>query len=462
MSRIHHSFRICFVVCGALVAGDGVGDDGTSLSIASFAADVTIPLGHRCMGILPTKANEIVDPLECRGFVLTGAGDPIVLAAFDWCEIRNDAYDEWRDALADAAGTTRERVLVASLHQHDAPVIDSGAQVLLDQVGLQDELFDRRFHNDCISRVTAAVVESLAHSRRLTHIGVGMARVEQVASTRRVELADGTITFGRGSGSGGNEVFADADEGGIDPYLRTVVFYEGEEPVVALHAYAVHPMSYYGRGGVSADFVGMARRQMQEASPGCHHIYVSGCSGDVTAGKYNNGSPEMRPVLAQRLFEAMQSALDAASPVAVADVELRTTPLDLPFHRGAEFSNEALNAVLQDDAQDVRNRILAAMGLASLIRVAEGRPIDLVCVDLGPAKIVLFPGEAFVGYQHIAYEIETAIDSNALIVPIGYGECWPGYIPTDQAFAEGFEEGWRWVSEGCESRIREGLAEVLP
>ena len=110
--------------------------------LARFSADVTIPLGHRCMGILPTKSKEIVDPLRVYGFVLLGADQPIVLAAFDWCEIRNDAFDQWRDALAKAAGTVRQRVLVSSLHQHDAPVIDVRAQHLLDQVGLAGELYD--------------------------------------------------------------------------------------------------------------------------------------------------------------------------------------------------------------------------------------------------------------------------------------------------------------------------------
>ena len=45
----------------------------------------------------------------------------------------------------------------------------------------------------------------------------------------------------------------------IDPFLKTVSFWNADEPILALHAYATHPMSYYGRGDLSADFVGMAR-----------------------------------------------------------------------------------------------------------------------------------------------------------------------------------------------------------
>src|SRR5437660_1350020 len=79
-------------------------------------------------GIAPVK--EVVDPLFATGFVLQGAGDPIVVIAVDWCEIRNDAYDRWREAIAAAVGTKRERVLVSCVHQHDTPVADLTAQRL--------------------------------------------------------------------------------------------------------------------------------------------------------------------------------------------------------------------------------------------------------------------------------------------------------------------------------------------
>ena len=47
--------------------------------LASFSVDVTIPLNHRCMGVLPTKSKKVVDPLYAHGFVLLGEGKPIVL-----------------------------------------------------------------------------------------------------------------------------------------------------------------------------------------------------------------------------------------------------------------------------------------------------------------------------------------------------------------------------------------------
>ena len=85
------------------------------------------------------------------------------------------------------------------------------------------------------------------------------------------------------------------------------------------------------------------------------------------------------------------------------------------------------------------------------------QPIDLPCLDLGVAQVVLLPGEAFVGYQLMAQRLRP----DRPVMAIGYGECWPGYIPTKQAFEEGFGHGWRWVAPGCEAIIRGRLEQVL-
>lgn len=428
-----------------------------SYSIAPFSADVTVPLGHRSMGILPTKTRTIDDPLEANGFVLLGPERPIVLLALDWCEVRNGAYDQWREALASAAGTSRERVLVCSLHQHDAPVADRGAQTLLDKVGLQGELYDTAFHEECIRRVVRALNESLQSPRPVSHVGVGQAAVEKVASNRRVVLPGGRVGWNRYSASGRDPFLSQAPEGEIDPYLKTISFWHEEAPLLALHAYATHPMSYYGRGGVSADFVGLARRRRAAEQPAVPQVYATGCSGDVTAGKYNDGTPASRQALADRIYQAMQRAWESTERFPLTQVAFRSAALDLPFHEGEAFSRPALEKTLAGEHAKTADRILAAMGLSSLDRIASGQKIDLPCVDFGRAKIVLFPGEAFVGYQLMAQRM----DPESFVLSIGYGECWPGYIPTDAAFRDHFNHDWRWAGPGSEGRIREALKKVL-
>ncbi len=111
-------------------------DLGADYRVATFQADITIPLGHACMGGGVADAKEIGDPLWAKGFVLLGPDPPVVVVALDWCQCNNDSYDRWRDALARTASTTRQRVMLATVHQHDAPIFDLTAQRLLDAQGM--------------------------------------------------------------------------------------------------------------------------------------------------------------------------------------------------------------------------------------------------------------------------------------------------------------------------------------
>ncbi|MEZ6088136.1 MAG: hypothetical protein R3C05_08960 [Pirellulaceae bacterium] len=445
------------LLCAIAFQNISHGQQNPPLRLATFSADITIPLGHRCMGILPTKASRIEDPLEAKGVVFLSDQQPVVFVALDWCEVRNGAYDQWRDRIAAAVGSTRQRIVVCSLHQHDAPVTDSGAQRLLDSVGLENELYDTAFQDECIDRVVDAMKQALSNPQVVTHYAATEAKVDRIASTRRVRLPDGHITFDRGSSSASQARFADADEGEIDPFLKTLRFFNDQSEIASISSYATHPMSYYGRGGVTADFVGLARRRRQMDTPGTMQIYASGCSGDVTAGKYNDGSPAMRGVLADRLYDAMHAASQSNQRTPLESFAFRCEAFQLPFHEGEEFERNAMTKVLWDSEADVRDRILAAMGLSSLDRIESGQAIDLPCLDFGKAQLVLLPGEAFVGYQLIAQSLRP----DSFVMAIGYGECWPGYIPTKQAFDEGFNHGWRWVGRGSEGIIRDALQNAL-
>jgi len=426
-------------------------------SLSTFSADITIPLGHRCMGVLPTKSKRIADPLFAHGFVLQGGHKPIVLCALDWCEVRNGAFEQWRHALAKAAGTSPQYVLVTALHQHDAPVVDLDAQNLLDEVGLHNELYQVNWHNKTLARVSQAVEDSLELASPVTHYGTSEVKVENIASNRRVVLENGNITYSRGSRSGGNEFMAKAPEGDIDPMLKTITFFNHDKALLQLHHYATHPMSYYGQGAVSADFVGLARARLQRENQSIRQIFVPGCGGDVTAGKYNNGSEDHRQELIERLYNAMAQTSRNAQKHKLRTVTVRNTPLSLPFHPGEHLTQKKLSADLENQELTTEKRILAAMGLASRNRVEANKPLDFPCVDLGNAQIVLFPGETFIGYQLIAQEYA----GDNFVMCVAYGDAWTGYLPTDATFDENFSDSWLWVGKGSEKRIREAMKKVI-
>ncbi len=425
--------------------------------VALFREDITIPIGHACMGGGVSPATEIVDPLYAHGVVLLGPDKPIVFVAVDWCEIRNDAYEHWREALATAADTTAERVLVASVHQHDAPVVDYEAQRLLDEAGLEKSLCDVAFARECVAATAASLQRAIEAPLPVTHYGIGMARVNGLASNRRVALPDGAITYGRGSATTDPHLRS-LPEGVIDPYIKTLSFWNNDVPLVAISAYATHPMSYYGKGGVSADFVGMARARRQAETPDVFQVYFTGCAGDTTVGKFNDGNPDNRPLLADKLYQGMVRAWEDTQRYPLERVTLHLTRLFFKPKESGGYSYDDARQTLAQSSEKVFVRNRAAMALSWRKRVADGRPIDLPIVDFGKAKFMVMPGESFVQYQIIAQ----GISPDAAVITAGFGECAPGYIPTALASSEGYnEDTWCWVAPGAEPIITEAFYRVL-
>jgi hypothetical protein len=427
------------------------------LSLATFTVEVTPPVGHPCMGggIAPVK--DVLDPLFAHGVILHGAAKPIAIVAVDWCELRNDAYDRWRTVLADTLGTTRECVLLSCLHQHDAPIADLAAQKLLDSVKANGAICMLDFHEQTVQKVAKAAKDANAKRQPVTHIGTGQAKVEEVASNRRYLDEAGKVQYNRMSATRDPKIRA-ADVGTIDPYLKTLSFWNNDTPLVALSAYATHPMSYYGRGSVSADFVGGARKLRQADEPKTLQIYLSGCSGNVTAGKYNDGSVDHRPVLAQRLHHAMRAAWKNTTKQPVQQCILRHAPLTLVPRTGKGFTEADLTERLKDNSKPF-GQCLAALGLSWRQRMAAKQPIDVCALDFGSAVYLLLPAEAYVEYQLYAQETR----AKSFVVVAGYGEAAPGYIPIERAWKENDSNlgDWCWIEPGSEPLMQAAIRTAL-
>jgi hypothetical protein len=409
-------------------------------------------------GIAPART--IVDPLEAIGIIIRGGtlARPVVLLALDWCELRNEAYDRWREVIAAAAGTDLQHVMLSTIHQHDAPIADIKAQRLLEENRCAGAICHLKFHELMVQRVARAVRASLkTPPRAVTHLGLGQAKVEKIASNRRYPRADGTVSYDRTSASRDPQAH-EAPEGTTDPWLKTLSLWVGDTPVLAVSHYAVHPMSHYGQGEVSADFVGLARRVRQKALPEVAQIYVSGCSGNVTAGKYNDGSPENRGLLASRLEQAMADAWAGTKRFPFQEAAFRVVPLRFEPRADAGFSKSELTTRLKDDPKPF-GQCLAALGLSWQQRLESGQAIDLPVLDLGQAVVALLPGEAYVEYQLRAQKLRP----DALVMAIGYGESATGYIPTALQVAEhdGNLADWCWVGPGAEQILTAGMQRAL-
>jgi hypothetical protein len=440
----------------ALAPRLGAAESSSELRIAPFRFDVTPPVGHPLCGGWIKPVIDVTDGLEAIGFVLLGAGRPIVICAVDWTGILNDAHVAWRTAMAEAAGTTPERVAVQCVHQHDAPFVCVQAEKLLEeqQTGLQ--CVEMEFFRTCLDRARDAVKAALPKARPVTHVAQGEGVVEKVASNRRIDIGpDGKVAKTRWSSCRDPELIA-LPEGLVDSQLKTVAFYDGAEKIVACHYYATHPMSYYGSGHVSSDFVGLARKQHQKEEPGCAHIYFTGCAGNITAGKYNDGTPAARVQLTQRMYEGAGLAAQALKRVPIGKVEWRTHEILPPTN--PVLDADKLREMLANSKNGAANRIRPAMTLGWMQRVENKTPIVLSALDLGGISLLHLPAECFVEYQLRAQQMQPG----RFIATAAYGDGGPWYLPVKEAYPQGgYEVSVANCSDAADGIITEGLRKLL-
>jgi hypothetical protein len=422
--------------------------NGASLRIAPFRFDVTPPMGHSCCGgwIKPIEA--VDDPLEAIGYVLLGAGEPIVICAVDWTGILNSAHLEWRTAMAEAAGTTPDRVAVHCVHQHNAPMACLDAEALVAAEGDLPHIVDVTFFRECLDKARAAIKESLTKAEPVTHVGHGQGKVIEVASNRRIYVDEtGKILGMRGSACTDPKLRA-MTEGLIDPYLKTVAYYNGEKKLVSCHYYATHPMSYYGDGRATSDFTGLARKQRQQDEPETTHIYFTGCAGNISAGKYNDGTKEMRQILTKRIYDGMIASEQSIQRQPVENAEWRTVEI-LPPAR-VSLNAEQLAAAISNKQNNVVGRNRPAYELAWLKRHEKKMPILLSSLRINDITMLHLPAESFIEYQLRAQEFS----KDRFVATAAYGDGGPWYIPTKEAYPNG---GYEVSVAFCEPAIDDEL-----
>ena len=422
--------------------------------ISTFESDVTPPVGHPlCAGWYPPAAS-IRDPLSVLGVVLVPDGEPpIVLCALDWAELSNRDYLQWREDLATAVDTSVDRVAIHCTHAHDTPWPDRDAQNLLDEYGHPNVIMEGNWAERVRAQAAEVASESTKSFQPLTDISIGEAYVDRIASNRRVLGDDGKVRGVRWTATRDPELRTEP-EGLIDPMLKSIGFWHEEKRIACLHYYAVHPTAMDGTGEVTPEFVGLARNRRIEEDPGVAHIYFTGCAGNITAGKYNDGIADNRKLFTQRIHQAMLAAEAASTRRSLVRMHWKVEHVHLPPRE--DMNEPDLRAILGEKKTNVKTKSKTAIMLAYLHR--QNIPIPITCLHINnEVGIMHLPGETFIEYQIQAQESRP----DAFIAVAGYGDLGTGYITLERSFAEGgYEPVDAFVSGKSEAIMRAAIASV--
>ncbi len=422
--------------------------------VTTFRFDATPPLGHPLCGGWVTPARRIESPLSGRGLVLFGPADPVVICTLDWTGLCNGAYQSFCRALADAAHTVPERVVVHCVHQHDAPFVCADAQRFVAGVRDLPPIVAMDFFERVRAGAAAALRGSLASARPVAAIGWAEAAVVGVASNRRLVGLDGRLVRMR-SVAPASDSLRRLPVGLVDETIRLIALLDDRrQPLCELWFFAVHPISVSGLGVVNHEFVGDARRRRQQAiGPAGTVLYLTGCAGNVNAGKFiSSAQRDCRHRLAQALVAAMEEAV----------AKLRSEPLErvdwrvqyvLPEAR-RDLDRDRLLTTLTERSARVATRNRAAFALAFLARLAAKKPLRVCCLFLNEYLCFWLPGEPFVEYQLWAVHQWW----NRPVAIAGYCDGGPWYVPTREAYAQGgYEPSVAWCDHQIDAALRHAM-----
>jgi hypothetical protein len=424
-----------------------------TVRLATFRCDLTPPLEGKFYGGWDQPLTKLEDPLWAKGIVLDDGQRRVVICALDWCELCNSSYRLFCEKIAAAVDTDPMCVVVQSVHQHTAPVANSDEERLVRRATGVHGRTDLEALEKLSDRLAAAARQSLGKLQPVDRLGLGQAKVERVAASRRVMGKDGKIRV-RWSACKDPALRAEP-EGYFDPWLKTVTFARGDRPVVRLHYYATHPQTGRGDGWVGMDCVGHAREKL-ESQENVAQIYFTGCAGDVTMGKYNDSSLEARAELTQRLLAGMRASVGATQYVPLDGFAWHTVPLVLPPRSDGKYDPAANRATLANAQAPLDARADAASRLAFRERAAV--PISLSMLAIGRLRVFHLPGEPMVEFQLFAQRSAPG----QFVAVAGYGDGGTGYVCTKESYAQGgYEPSATRISPDGEAVLKASLRRLL-
>jgi hypothetical protein len=362
------------------------------------------------------------DDLYVKALAVQRGGRAWALISADLVGVDAVAVNRIRRQVAEQTGLAPEAILVCATHCHSGPIVcpvgsatdpsesdktvvqadgsvpnSYGGSVSVSSTAYYVGQVDEAWKESFISQAAEAAVAAW-ESLRPAEVAFGRARVEGVASSRRVYLSDGTWADPRRESSPEAEVVSRSE---IDPFVRVLVVREQETkaPLSAVINYGSHPW-IFSISGFSAELVGATAREVAARWGGSGYespvvLYTTGPEGDATLiwnvdtdrvwktrpGESQEESLARRQkgfdrelerlggLLADGVMEAMN---EATAWDAEAEVDARRREVELPLKKGYERPADVLVAEWQKKAPEGRH-----LTEIQLLRVGDGAVLGL-------------------------------------------------------------------------------------
>lgn len=386
-------------------------------------ADITPPLGTLLMGYTPQRPGTSVhDRLHMTVFAFAYAGTKTVLASADLCNLRGQASEDVRAALAKGAGIPYENCIVACTHTHSGPITWADEE---DHMDVLHELLC-----PAAEQAAAAAVADL----RPAVMGVGTTH-SQVAINRRQINEEGKVILGQNP------------YGPYDPTMTVVAFREPDgTPIGNLIHYGCHNTGSGNNAEMTRDWCGVAIDRL-EAVTGGMTGFLNGCGGDcgprLPNGKTTGDLP-MAMALGEKAANDAQAAWENIVWQEKTDLQFLSADVVLPLEKQGSVEDVLAQAEALGDPETLKGTVLTSyqhlLERAEYLRAGNVPPteqkIPHLVLALGPVVMLTIPFEPF---SIITLRIKEGSPYPHTLC-VGYANGSLSYFPSmDQLIRGGYE-----------------------
>ena len=435
---------------------------------------VTPPLGIGMAGYFEQRdSDKILDELELVVIALRQGDKTVIMGALDQCALATDVCDSYRQAISDRTGVPLDGIFLHATHTHTGPY--ASPRNILDKHQTAEAYARAAKIEENIKRLTkfmADTAEAAIADLKEAKVGYQVSTAPNVAFIRRYRMADGSIR----TNPGVNNPDIVSPIGEADQRVNVIRFDREGAKSIAVINFGNHPDTV-GGCGISADWPGFARRELEKALPDTLAVVFNGAQGDVNhinvhpeQGYYNNNTaPKGTPrghnharFIGRSVAGAVLQVWDIVKYAESPRLRYAQRLIDLPSNMPTEKDDMQKAYHYRDLYLSGRQNEIPGTGMLRTTYIAEAMRLcrlehgpssykmRLSAVCIGDVALLGIPGEPFTG---IGVGIKEA-EGWGTVCPCCLTNGGMGYIPMRDSYIEG---GY----EAKNSNLKEGCAELI-
>ena len=387
-----------------------------SVNIGVSSADITPPVGVTLVGYTPRISTGVGHPLRAEAIVTRGAdGSQWALVTSDVIGYQRPFVNLVRKKIAERTSLRPEAVLLSATHTHSGPAT----------VELRDEALselDARY-NEILATKLADVVVAAETALKPARFEVAWTEARQLASNRRVQGPDGTWT---------NEWTDPAGRhtGYVDPGVMLVAVRGQDGKCDALLVnFGCHPVVLgHGSLDISADYVGYMKDALEARGVTATAMFAIAGGANINPRICVQTGPELPRAMGKKLADIVSEGVRDLAPIEGEPVLAHQQLWDLVRTRQSK------------NGKDRPGR-----------RIGDTIETEIQVLRAGELGMIALGGELFSEYAAMLRKVSPLPQTAVISLANDY----IGYLPTDEALAQGAYEADHCPADRIENALME-------